>query len=192
MADPQRTEFPMDQPYEGYVVSRDDPKGLHRVKVRVPGPWDVASPWIKPVGMGNDGAPLIGRFESPPLGANVLIFFVRNNRENPRYLCAGHGVGGVPVDGSGNNVSALTADGDNKVWQDERVRIERDARPGTYGIRVSDLQTGITALELDLAGGQVGIVTPLGIKLQTVGTVRIEGGMITLNGRPVLPGGEAI
>lgn len=192
MPDPQKSTFPDKQPYEGTVVARDDPKNLHRVKVQIPGPWEVSSPWISPSGAGYGGAALKGNFESPPLGAIVQVVFIAGNRENPRYITGDHPEGGIPLDDNGQPLAQLTNDGDNKVFQDERVRIERDARVGTYGFRVTDIQNNLLVLDLDLYGGQVGIETPLGILLKTKGAFRVEAGTLTLNGRPVLKKGKAI
>lgn len=190
MPDPQATDFPNRPPYEGEVVARDDPKGLHRVKVKIPGPWEVSSPWVLPLGVGYNGAPQKGRFESPPLGATVAIFFINGNKENPRYLAGHHGVDEVPLDDSGDPLADVTTDGDNKVFQDERIRVEVDARAGTYGIRIADLQNNTLGfVDLDLYSGQLGVSTPLGILLKTDGHLRVEAGLVTVNGRPVLKGG---
>jgi hypothetical protein len=200
MADPQTIDWPNRPPYEGEVVDRNDPDGLHRVKIRIPGPWKVNGPWVLPLGSGYDGANLKGSFVSPPLGAAVAVFFINGAVENARYLAGHHGIGELPLDDDDQPLSAtnrplaeLTDDGDNKVWQDERIRVEVDARPDTYAIRITDIQNDTTnVVDIDLHSGQVGVNAPLGILLKSTGHIRIDGGLLTLNGRLVLPGEDPI
>jgi hypothetical protein len=185
--DPQATDFPNRPSYEGFVVDRNDPENRHRILVRIPGAWDPHGPWVSPVNAGFGGAPNLGRFESPPLGAKVSISFVNGNQENPCYMVGDAPVDGVPLDRDGDPLAVLTDDGDNKVFQDERIRIEVDARPGSYAIRISDLETETdNVIDLDLHSGQVGVTAPLGIRLISTSRIDIDAPMVTIKGRPVI------
>lgn len=189
MADPAATDFPNRQPYEGTVVRRDDPRNLGQVRVQVDGVWEPYGPWCLPVGGRWGGAPGLGVGVAPPLGAEGLVFFPGGNAENPRFLCGHHAEGEIPEG------TVQTANGDNKVWQDERVRVEVDARPGTVGLRVKDRLGGgiMVDVELDMASGQVGATGLLGVLIKGA-NVRIGDGtgLVFVNGRPVIPGSDPI
>jgi phage baseplate assembly protein gpV len=186
--DPQRVTFPDKQPYEGVVVDRSDPRELGRVRVRIDGHWEPYGPWCFVVGEKFGGADGLGNSSSPPIGADVLVFFVNGNAENPRVLAGHFGLNETP------DKAALTDDGDNKVFQDERVCIEVDAREGTYGVRVTDRESdgGVVSVEVDMASGQVGVDTALGIVLSSSATVRINAPLVKINDRLVLPRGKPI
>ena len=200
MPDPQTIDWPNRAPYEGIVVKRDDPLGLHRVKIRIDPTWLPHGPWVLPWKEGFNGASKLGSFVSPPLGAAVSVMFLNGAAENPRYIVGHHGVGEIPLvddnepqSETNPPLAELTPDGDNKVWQDERIRIEVDARPDTYAIRITDLSTGkANVVDIDLHSGQLGIDAPLGILLKSTGHIRIDALQLTLQGRPVLNTGDPI
>ena len=180
-------EFPYGQPYEGIVVKRDDPLGIGRVRVQIPGEVEPESGWVLPVGAWFGGADKRGAIAPPPMGALVLVFFVGGDPENPRYLAGSWGEGEAPT---GHEV---TADGDAKIIQGERVRVELDDRGPTAGLRVTDRATGAgVVLEVDLVTRQVLISGVLGVSLSSAGAVRIDGATVTINGRPVAASGQPI
>jgi len=183
----QDVDFPFDQPYEGFVVERDDPKNMGRVRVRIPGTWDPHGPWCPVVGSTYGGTSR-GWSGIPPEGALVLVFFVGNNLSKPRVVGGSFGAGELPEG------TAYTRDGDAKVFQDERVRVMVDSRPNTTALRVTDLATNgvVLDVDLDIASGQVGVSTTLGILLKTVGAFRVQAGSIVLGDRLVLKGGKPI
>jgi hypothetical protein len=179
--------FPYRQPYEGRVVAVEDPEQLHRVRIELPGVWEPHGPWCFPVGGPSAGGLNVGWAGPPPIGADVLIFFVNCNPENPRYLPGHHGVGEFPP------VAKVQANGANRVYADEQCVIEIDSRPGTRGVRISDRATATSArLELDTETKQVSLEASLGVLIKATGAVRIEGGTVTLNGRPVIKNGQPI
>lgn len=189
-------EFPGPWPYEATVVARDDPEGVGRVKVTIPGEVDETG-WLMPFGNPAAGDAQRGALIVPPLHADVLVFYPGGDRENGRYIASNYGkplVNGTPTSEvpEGTHVSG-TDDGDNIVWLDKRVRIEVDSREASTGVRVSDVETG-TALELDLdmAARVLRVSTDIGIVLRSQGIVRIEGSTILIGGRPVAPSTEPI
>ena len=190
--DPQAVDFPNRQPYEGIVMKRDDPEGLDRVRIQIPGQWEPYGPWVLPVGGRRNGGSQRGTFGVPPQGALVLVFFVNGAIESPRYFGGHHGTGEIPSE------HAITDDPtrgseDNTVHATSRQIIELDERLATHGIRIKDRVTGqLVDVDIDTATMQVGISTTLGVNIQSAGSVRITGTTVLINGRPVLPNGPPI
>lgn len=198
MADPQIIDFPNRQPYRGEVIGREDPRGpngARRVKVKLEGVWDQGN-WCVMGGGSYDDS------ELPPLGAEVAIFFYGGNAENP-YCLPGHL---VPSDVSSastiaSDAEAAAGEGDNKVYEDKRIRVERDARNDRYAIRISDAANDVKDgsgnpvlfIDIDLQGGQVGINGPLGLELRSdTGSIRIQAPQVEINGRKVMKTGKPI
>lgn len=77
--------------YVGYVVQRDDPEQLGRVKICVPGVLEPESAWAWPLGTGGGGSKDAGLFAVPDLGAEVGVFFNRGDVEAPYFLTANWG-----------------------------------------------------------------------------------------------------
>ncbi len=173
--------------YFGEVKVRNDPKGIGRVKVRIPGLISQTG-FAFPAGQEYGGAAGQGSIAPPPLGATVLVGFAGANPDRPFYFAGPWRIGGAPA---GHEV---TADGDNKVFADERIVIERDARVGKSGYRITDRATGGArlTLELDIESQQVQIIGNVGVLIKSSGAIRIEGATITLGNRVVLPTGKEI
>ncbi|MEO1337603.1 MAG: phage baseplate assembly protein V, partial [Myxococcota bacterium] len=73
----------------GYVTERDDPAGLGRVRVCVPGVLEPQSAWAWPLGTSGGGAKDHGFFAVPVIGAEVGVFFNQGDVDAPFYVC-GH------------------------------------------------------------------------------------------------------
>ena len=67
--------------YAGIIIDRDDPEGLARVRVQIPGIVDESA-WCLPKG---SGAAQWGHNAVPPLGADVYIQFVNGNIDRTVY-----------------------------------------------------------------------------------------------------------
>jgi hypothetical protein len=192
--DPER-EFPGFGPWTGIVIRRDDPEGLYRVKLKIPGRLDETD-WAYPFGFvaGNKrgGGPFV-----PELGTKALVFW-EGGEINGTVSCI-PGMfhrGQVP---SGHTIGTGANEGqDNFVWQNAVMRIEVDTRDSSAGLRIAKLDsTGdaagtALAVDFDVATQQAEISTTLGLVLKSTGAVEIEGGTVTINSRPVSPGGEPI
>lgn len=193
MIDVERN-FPGPFLWFGTVVNREDPEGLYRIKARIPGQVDETD-WAAPFGFatGNKrgGGPIV-----PPLGAPVAVFWFGGHINGiAGYFPGVFFRGKIP---SGNVVSN---DGkDCFVWQNDRLRVEVDARTASAGLRITNLQEvgGVdgpgtaVSLELDLATGQAEIMATAGLKLRAIGQVDIIAPAVTINGRPVAPGSKPI
>ncbi len=189
--DPER-EFPGTGPWTGIVIRRDDPEGLYRVKLKIPGRLDETD-WAYPFGFAagqkRGGGPFV-----PEIGAKALVFWEGgdiNGTVNciPGMFHRNWVPSGHVIDEDG---------GDNFVWQNAVMRIEVDTRDSSAGLRIAKLdETGdaagtALAVDFDTVTQQVEISTTLGLVLKSTGTVEIEGGTVTINGRPVSPGGESL
>lgn len=173
--------------YFGSVVARDDPDGIGRVRIRIPGLVDKTT-WAFPIGQPFSGKAGLGEIEPPPLRASVLTGFEAANVEKPYYWGGPWPIGGAPAG------HAVTASGDNKVFVDEKLKIERDARLGSAGYRITDVATSGAAIkiEMDLETLQVEVSSTLAVTVRTVGALQLTGGAVAINGRPVLPTGKPI
>ena len=74
--------------YLGYVTHRDDPEGLGRVRVCIPGLIEPHSAWAWPLGTCGGGSKDRGFFAVPEVGAEVAIFFNQGDPEAPHYISA--------------------------------------------------------------------------------------------------------
>lgn len=188
---PER-EFPGLGPWTGIVIRRDDPEKLYRVKLKIPGRLDETD-WAYPfgfvTGQKRGGGPFV-----PDLGTKALVFWEGGDINGtvsciPGMFHRGWVPSGHVIDEDG---------GDNFVWQNDKIRIEVDTRDSSAGLRIAKLDdTGDAAgtalvVDFDTATNQVEISTTLGLVLKSTGAVEIEGGTVTINSRPVSPGGEPL
>lgn len=114
--------------YEGEVTRRDDPDGLGRVKILIPGIIEPETPnWAWPMGSPGGGSAQRGTFEPPAVGSTVMVWFKMGERDYPYYLTGPWGepggVSDVPT-----NAEVEASDRQNAVTEDEEWRVERDSR----------------------------------------------------------------
>jgi hypothetical protein len=169
----------------GHVVDRDDPEGLGRVRVRVPGLLEPASAWAFPLGTAGGGSANTGFFAVPEVGAEVGVLFNQGDVDAPFYLC-GHwgkpgGVSEVPKE-------AQRPSPTNRVLATAGFRIEIDEAPGTRGLRITCLKNG-DVIEIDAEANALHIKATTALVLEADGLVDIRGAIVQLNGRRVLTSG---
>lgn len=111
----------------GTVSDREDPLKLGRVRLLVPGIYQVPSPWALPLSSLGGGSPQVGSFFVPEKGADVAVFFILGNFERPAYIPAHWGQGETSA-----YLSALeTADVPNvRVIETKNFLIVFDDRDG--------------------------------------------------------------
>lgn len=171
----------------GTVVSRDDPEGLARVRVRIPGLIEEHSAWAWPMGIGG-GSRNIGIHFVPEVGAEVAVFFHLGDVDHPYYLAAQWGApGGV----SEIPVPATDHGPDLRVVASKRWRIVMDDREGQEVLRMEDKEGGCR-VEIDGVTQRARVFGVVSLVLDSVGTVEIRGLAVTINGRPVSPVGGPI
>jgi hypothetical protein len=186
-------EFPGPYWYLGKVINRDDPEGRYRIKASIPGR-TTETDWAVPLGLALGQKR--GGGQVPDKGAPVVLFWLGGDIKGivvylPAWLFDGWIPTGHVINEDG---------GDNFVWQNDKIRVEVDTRDSSAGLRVTNLdETGGTdaagtavAIDVDTVTKQVAITTDLGIKIESTGAVRINGGAITLNGRLVSPGSKPL
>lgn len=159
--------------YEGEVTRRDDPDGLGRVKILIPGVVEPETPnWAWPMAAPGSGSAQRGTFEPPAVGANVLVLFKLGERDYPYYMTGPWGepggVSDVPT-----NAEVEDDDRQNAVTEDEEWRIERDSRAGekrfTTTHRTSDLRL---VLEAAAGADNATLQTDAGPKVELKGTAQ--------------------
>ena len=190
-------EFDTDDPrytalYIGEVVDRDDPEGLGRVRVRIPGLVDPASPWAFPLGTVGGGSDRRGFFCVPEKGAEVGVLFHQGDVDHPFYLC-GHwgkpnGQAEVPEparDLPKEEVPQVRA------FETGRFLLVFDDRAGKEAFLIKDKKSG-DQIEFDGAAMGITIKATSALLLKADGMVNIEGAAVQINGRLVLPGPKPI
>jgi uncharacterized protein involved in type VI secretion and phage assembly len=163
-------EFNTDDPrytalYIGQVVDREDPEGLGRVRVRVPGLVEPASAWAFPLGTVGGGSEGRGFFAIPEQGAEVGILFHQGDIDHPYYLSGhwGKPAGQTEVPGP---VRGLAKQDVPRVraFETERFILVFDDRAGSERLLLKDKSTG------DLITIDAGV----GIRVKTTKDLRIE------------------
>lgn len=190
-------EFDTDDPryaalYIGEVVDRDDPEGLGRVRVRIPGLVDPASPWAFPLGTVGGGSDRRGFFSVPEKGAEVGVLFHQGDVDHPYYLC-GHwgkpnGQAEVP-----EPVRDLPKEEAPQVraFETKRFLLAFDDRDGKEAFLIKDKVSG-DQIEFDGVGMGITVKATTALILKADGMVNIEGASVQINGRLVLPGPKPI
>ena len=187
--------------YEGTVVDNADPRKLGRCRVRIPGLVEPASAWALPVG-GGGGPGRRGTVRVPPKGASVAVFFHAGDPDHPHYLqghyAAPNGASEVPgpLGGyrGGDDPAGDIADGDAHrvpAFEGERYVAFVDERPGHERMVLRDKRTN-DEIEFDGVAFGITIKATTAVRIEAIGQVDIRAAAITLNGRPVMPGGGAI
>jgi hypothetical protein len=171
----------------GVVVDRDDPDGLGRVRVNVPGLLEPASGWAWPLGTVGGGGKDRGFFVVPELGAEVAVLFHQGDPDHVHYLCAHWGA----PDGESEVPDEAGGSPDVRVIASGSFRIILDERPGRRHLAVIDRATG-DGLELDAETHTVTLRATSGLRIESTGPLSIESLALTLNGRAVRAGLDPI
>jgi uncharacterized protein involved in type VI secretion and phage assembly len=190
-------EFDTDDPrytalYLGEVVDREDPEGLGRVRVRIPGLVEPASAWAFPLGTVGGGSDRRGFFSVPEKGAEVGVLFHQGDVDHPFYLCGHWGKPGgkAEVPEPARDLPKEEAP-QVRAFETSRFLLVFDDRAGKEAFLVKDKKSG-DQLEFDGAAMGITIKATAGLVLKADGLVNIEGAAVQINGRLVLPGRKAI
>lgn len=171
--------------FVGEVVDRADPLELGRVRFRVPGLFEPASPWARPLSIGG-GAKDRGLFAVPPVGAEVAVWFNQGDPEDPLYLAAQWGRPGgeseVPAEAQRSPPDAV-------VLATEDFRIEVDNSEGTRKLRLSCVATGDNVI-IDAERREIMVAATARVTIQAAGAIDLDARVITIGGRPVRLGIE--
>ena len=165
----------------GVVVNRDDPAGLGRVRIRIPG-IVPASAWAFPLGAPGGGSGDRGTWWLPEEGAEVGVFFKRGDPDHPYYLPANWG---APA--SGNEVPAAAqvagkGDPDIRVFAFGAYDMVIDTRPATKSFKIVDKADGENLLEFDGVTRVLTISATTAIRINATGAIEIQGLITTIQG----------
>ena len=185
-------ELRLDGLHVGEVVDREDPEGLGRVRVRIPGLVEPASAWAWPLGTVGGGSDRRGFFSVPEKGAEVGVLFHQGDVDHPHYLC-GHwgkpdGQAEVPEPARGLS----KADAPRvRALETERFLLWFDDREGKEALVVKDKKSG-DQIEFDGKGMGITVKATSALMLKADGMVSIDAAVVQINGRLVMPGTKPI
>jgi len=127
-------------------------------------------------------------FAVPEVGAEVYVFFVNGDIDEPRYL-AGHW--GETDEGNEVPEEAQKDPPDNRVLATKNFRIEMDESEGEQKLKLTNRKTG-DFIEMNAEDNTITIQATTGLTLKASGVVDIRGTLLQLNGRSVLPTAKPI
>ena len=176
--------------FVGRVVDRDDPEGLGRVRVCIPGLIEPASAWAFPLGTVGGGSAARGFFSVPEVVAECGVLFNRVDVDAPFFMPGHWGKPGGQSEAP-TPVKAASGSADVRAFETGRFLMTFDDRSGQESFSVQDKLTGD---QIEFDGVQMGITikATAALILKADGLVSIEGAMVQLQGRPVLPGTKPI
>lgn len=170
----------------GVVVDNADPRGLGRVRLRIPGLIEQRSAWAWPLASPGGGQKDRGLFFPPANGAEVACWFKEGDIDRPYYVTAQWGApGGTPeVPSPAKEAGARAIE--VKVLETDRFRITWDDRPEKKNLLVENKETG-DKVEFDGLTAGIQVEAKAALVLKAIGVVSIEGGQVVINGRVVAP-----
>lgn len=177
----------------GQVVDRDDPEGLGRIRIIVPGIIDEPSGWVSPVG-GTlfGGGPQRGFFGVPPKGADVGVLFHRGDPERPYYLPAHYGKPSTGEEVPTDVKEAPAKDrADVYSFETELWKLTFDDRKSNSKARIAHKALDLV-LDLDGEKGVLEITGEAAINIKSNGFVNVDGAHVQIAGRVVMKTGKPI
>ncbi len=189
-------------PQEGYVVDRDDPERLGRVKVCIPGLCEPSTTWAFPWGTVGGGTKKRGMKSVPQVGAEVGVLFIGGDPDNPRYITGHWGkpdegteIPGQPYTTAGKvDKDPGGSDVDVHVTEWDRYIITVDERKGKESLRITDKVSG-DEIEFDgsnTTGPGISITATAAFYVNVQGAFIVDAAQIVLNDRKVADGGANI
>lgn len=170
----------------GYVTHRDDPDGLGRVRICIPGLVEPHGPWAWPLGTVGGGSKDRGLFAVPELGAEVAVWFKCGDADAQYFLCGHWGrPGGV------SEVPEEARSPECRVLATQTFRIVLDETKGARSLRLLNRKTGDHLL-LDAEENSITLEGTAAITIRAVGAISLEARQITIGGRVVRPVEDAI
>lgn len=165
----------------GTVVDRADPRGLGRVRLRIPGITD-RSAWAYPLGAPGGGSADAGMWWIPALGADVAVFFQRGDEDHPWYFPANWGrpggVSEVPTQSDGG-------DPDVRVLAFGAYDVIVDTRAATKRFVIQDREApDDNRIAFDGVNRTLEIKGFTAILLEAVGQIDLNGVVVAVNGVP--------
>jgi len=167
----------------GYVNDREDPEGLGRVRVCIPGLIEPHSAWAWPLGTSGGGSKNRGLFAVPEKDAEVGVFFKCGDLDAPYYV-AGHW--GKPGGQSEVPEEAQKSPPDNRVLATETFRVELDESSGGRRLQITNKKTSDYLL-FDAEENSITLSGTTAITIRALGAISLEAAQITIGGRIIRP-----
>jgi uncharacterized protein involved in type VI secretion and phage assembly len=172
----------------GYVTDREDPEGLGRVRVCIPGLIEPHSAWAWPLGTSGGGSKNRGFFAIPEKDAEVGVLFKCGDLDAPYYL-AGHW--GKPGGQSEVPEEARVSPPDNRVLATETFRVELDESSGGRRLQITNKKTSDYLL-FDAEENSITLSGTTAITIRALGAISLEAAQITIGGRVIRPVADPI
>lgn len=191
-------EFPIHGMQLGRVINRDDPKGIGRVKLEIPG-LDAETAWARPLTTLFGGSAQRGLFVVPRKGATCAVWFHNGDRDSPYYLPAHYGAS-VPDVGSevpdfvrAEDVAdrpdmfaietdkfAIVIDDRDPAFQADGVTPDLDANQTAPRQRllITFKDDPNTQIEIDAVARGVTISATAGVRIQSTGIIELDANQI--------------
>jgi len=182
-------DAPLYGTYLGTVVSVDDPLEANRVRVKIPGICEPFSNWARQEGRGFGVGHGFGFFGVPPEGSEVLVTFEAGDIDSPWYRPADIGAADIPSEVRGTPTKWMMS------FLDIRMLFEvQDVGGQLLGkVKIYSNKLGeYNYIEIDGANNKVSVEALTDLAIKAVGRVNIQGVFVTIQGRPVTPGGKPI
>lgn len=177
--------------YVGFVTNVEDPSGVHRVRVQVPGLTDDTG-WARPRSTMGGGLQHGGHIV-PRVGSRVLITYEYGNTERPLYEPASWVREDVPADiaAAGSQAHLVQAFEFAKLGAIS-FRVTLDERPESRAFRIYAVDTAnaddlVAALELDLVSRGTILYGLTGVEIRSTGFIQLAAALIQVGDRAVLP-----
>lgn len=171
-------------PHHGKVVDDDDPEGLHRVRIEIPGLIEKSA-WAFPVGTLGGGGPQRGAAFVPRVGSDVVVWFIGGDSQRPIYSGAwwGKSATGNEMPTSIKDVPASDAKKIQAIEID-RLVITYDEREDRRLFSLEDKVSGDSIVwDLNAQGMRIELTSALIIKV--FGLLDIDATQVTIKGREV-------
>jgi hypothetical protein len=178
--------------YHGRVEDADDPEGLHRARITIPGLVEPSN-WAFPITAGG-GSAQRGGHVAPLKGADVVVWFLGGDLERPIY--AG-GWWGKPDDGGEMPTDVKEFEGAPaeaakvQSLEFERLKITVDERDGKRALSIQNKVSG-DFITLDLENHGLHVRMSTAVLIEVLGVFDVKAAQITLNDRLVLSDSKAI
>lgn len=171
----------------GQVTDRNDPKGLGRVRVRVPGLVEPQSAWAWPWGGGGKNQ---GLFMVPQVKASVSLFFVNGDPDGTPVYAPAFWAGESPDDEGNPNESEVPVEARSSDSPEDIGVLCTESFSFTFNekdklLTVQDRANG-TEVQMDGATGSLRLLAKTKILIQAGGQVEIDATMVTIKDRRVL------
>lgn len=167
--------------YGGTVANRDDPEGLGRIKVSIPGLIDEESNWALPR---SGGSKNWGSIHIPPVGADVFVQFLNGDIDHPIWEPGPFGLGEEFPEHESADVS---------VWGVGPFRMVIDNREGvktaTFKIvkTVAGNEESICELLFNADTNSVRLYATSALQVEAGGIIDVDASAVQVRGRKVMP-----